>query len=238
MAGALCLTATTATASAAASTTHAKQRAARSHGHVSHTASAARAPRAGRRRGTRHAHAHAARVAIGSRRLNVAAGGRVRVSGHVRLSAPGRRPHAALQVRRGHRWVTLTRRRTSPTGRYVLRARLASAMSAPARVRIGTGLTRRLGHLNVYRFAQASWYGPGLYGQPLACGGTLGAGELGVANKTLPCGTRLTIRHGGHMVRVRVIDRGPYVAGREFDLTAATAARLGFAGTGAIQVTG
>ena len=34
-----------------------------------------------------------------------------------------------------------------------------------------------------------------------------------------------------------VIDRGPYVAGREYDLTAATAQRLGFSGHGAILVT-
>jgi rare lipoprotein A (peptidoglycan hydrolase) len=57
-----------------------------------------------------------------------------------------------------------------------------------------------------------------------------------VANKSLPCGTSLTLRHDGHSLRVRVIDRGPYVAGREFDLTAATAVRLHFHGHGAILV--
>jgi rare lipoprotein A len=34
-----------------------------------------------------------------------------------------------------------------------------------------------------------------------------------------------------------VIDRGPYVGGREYDLTAATAQRLGFYGHGPILVT-
>ena len=53
----------------------------------------------------------------------------------------------------------------------------------------------------------------------LACGGRLGAGTIGVAHKTLPCGTRLTLRHRGRTVRVRVIDRGPFVGGREFDLS-------------------
>ena len=38
-------------------------------------------------------------------------------------------------------------------------------------------------------------------------------------------------------VTVRVIDRGPYVGGREYDLTAATAERLGFHGHGAILAT-
>ncbi len=83
---------------------------------------------------------------------------------------------------------------------------------------------RALGRLNVYRAANASWYGPGLYGNRTGCGGTLDAGRLGVAHKSLPCGTMVTLKHGRRSVRVPVIDRGPYVAGREYDLTAATAA--------------
>jgi rare lipoprotein A len=96
---------------------------------------------------------------------------------------------------------------------------------------------RSLGRLNVYRSALASWYGPGLYGAHLGCGGTLSAGSLGVAHKSLPCGARVTLRHRGRILRVRVIDRGPYVGGREYDLTAATAQRLGFSGHGAILTT-
>jgi rare lipoprotein A len=76
-----------------------------------------------------------------------------------------------------------------------------------------------------------------LYGNPLGCGGTLGVGTLGVAHKTLPCGTKVTLRRGSRSVRVRVIDRGPYVGGREYDLTAATAQRLGFSGYGPVLVT-
>jgi rare lipoprotein A (peptidoglycan hydrolase) len=110
------------------------------------------------------------------------------------------------------------------------------AESARARLRLSTGQTRRLGRMTVYRYAQASWYGPGLYGGHLGCGGTLSPGRLGVANKSLPCGAQVTLRHGRHRLRVRVIDRGPYVGGREFDLTAATARRLHFTGPGAILV--
>ena len=55
--------------------------------------------------------------------------------------------------------------------------------------------------------------------------------------KLLPCGSKLTLRKGRRSVRVRVIDRGPYVAGREFDLTEATARRLHFQGHGAILAT-
>jgi rare lipoprotein A len=82
----------------------------------------------------------------------------------------------------------------------------------------------------VFRTAVASWYGPGLYGGGLACGGTLTPGTLGVAHKTLPCGTRVTLRYHSHQVTVPVVDRGPYVAGRDYDLTGATRARLHFQG--------
>lgn len=90
--------------------------------------------------------------------------------------------------------------------------------------------------LTSYRQAGASYYGPGLYGNGVACGGTLMPGTLGVANKTPPCGTMVTIRYHGRSVTVPVIDRGPYVAGRDFDLTEATRDRLGFPGVDTILV--
>ncbi len=89
-------------------------------------------------------------------------------------------------------------------------------------------------HLTAYRYAGASYYGPGLYGNGVACGGTLEPGTLGVANKTLPCGTLVKLRYHGRQVTVPVIDRGPYVAGREYDLTTATKEALGFPGVGAV----
>ena len=91
--------------------------------------------------------------------------------------------------------------------------------------------------VNVYRSAAASYYGPGLYGGSLACGGTLRPGTIGVANRSLPCGARLTLRYGRRSVRVEVIDRGPFSGSREFDLTAATKARLGFPSTGTVLTT-
>ncbi|MBK5232978.1 MAG: hypothetical protein JJE13_08375 [Thermoleophilia bacterium] len=80
----------------------------------------------------------------------------------------------------------------------------------------------------------ASYYGPGLYGNGVACGGTLTPSTIGVANKTLPCGTKVTIRYHGHTVVAPVIDRGPYVAGRDYDLTEAVKNKLGFGGVGTI----
>jgi hypothetical protein len=180
------------------------------------------------------------RISVGGRSLEVRAGRRAAVRGHVRPAAAGVR--VALQARRGTRWVTLDRGRTRPSGRYRLRDRQPAATSARVRVRVPGGARvraghRRVGRMNVFRVAYASWYGPGLYGNSLGCGGRLGTGTVGVAHKTLPCGTKVTLRHAGRTVRVRVIDRGPYVAGREYDLTAATARRLRFSGHGAILVT-
>jgi peptidoglycan lytic transglycosylase len=82
--------------------------------------------------------------------------------------------------------------------------------------------------------AEASYYGPGLYGGGLACGGTLEPGTLGVANKTLPCGAKVKLRYHGRTITVPVVDRGPYVAGRDFDLTTATKERLGFPDLGTL----
>jgi rare lipoprotein A len=67
-----------------------------------------------------------------------------------------------------------------------------------------------------------------LYGNTTACGEVLTSSTLGVANKTLPCGTEVTIFYHGRTLTVPVIDRGPYVDGRDFDLTGATATALNF----------
>ena len=179
--------------------------------------------------------ATASKVAVSDRRMNVRTGRRAVVRGVI---APAGST-VALQIRRGNRWVTLDRDRTDARGAYVLRDRQRSPLSARARVKVSQGPagSRGIGRLNVYRSAYASWYGPGLYGGHLSCGGTLDAGDLGVAHKSLPCGSKVTLRHRGRVMRVPVIDRGPYVGGREYDLTEATARRLKFKGHGSIQST-
>ena len=84
------------------------------------------------------------------------------------------------------------------------------------------------------KWGGATWYGPGFYGHRTACGGTLSPGRVGVANKTLPCGTRVRLRYRGRTVTAPVIDRGPYAGGRTYDLTAATKQRLRFGSTGTV----
>jgi len=84
-----------------------------------------------------------------------------------------------------------------------------------------------------YRSAGASWYGPGLYGNRTACGQTLRATTIGVAHRNLPCGTMVKFVYHGNAVIAPVIDRGPYVKGRAWDLTVAASDALGFTGAGA-----
>jgi hypothetical protein len=171
-------------------------------------------------------------------RRNLLVGNSVSVHGSVAPVTSGDRS-VKLEEHRGGRWLTVARGRTHRLGQYRLRFR----PSAPGTVRLrvlagGAGrpasARRALGSVNIYREAMASWYGGG---GPLACGGTLTDSTLGVASKTLPCGTMVRIRLGRRTVRVPVIDRGPYVAGREFDLTAATKRALGFGDLGMIWVT-
>ena len=184
------------------------------------------------------------RIGVRERKLDVPAGARTAVRGRV-LAGEERVQGllVSLQVKRDGRWKPIDRDRTTRRGRYVLRERVTRTGAALLRVRVAAvpgvvqAETRRVGRLRVYRRAYASWYGPGLYGNRTACGQTLGYGMMGVAHKSLSCGAKVTFKKGGREVTVRVIDRGPYVGGREYDLTAATAQRLGFGGHGSILAT-
>lgn len=159
--------------------------------------------------------------------------------GRVRNHTSGQR--VRLEVRRGSAWRAVDRDVVARNGRFRVSTKIARIGDRSARLRIvsnsrGTGDIERVERIHGFRSAYASYYGPGLYGGTLACGGTLTPGTIGVAHKTLPCGTKLTFRKGSHLVQARVVDRGPYIAGREFDLTAATKYRLGFGSTGTVQV--
>ena len=86
-----------------------------------------------------------------------------------------------------------------------------------------------------FKSAGASWYGPGLYGNKTACGQTLRATTIGVAHRNLACGTMVKFAYHGHAVVAPVIDRGPYVKGRAWDLTAAASEALEFEGVGMVR---
>jgi hypothetical protein len=81
-----------------------------------------------------------------------------------------------------------------------------------------------------------SWYGPGFYGNRTACGVALTQSVIGVAHRSLPCGTKVTFKNpeNGRVVTARVIDRGPYVSGRQWDLTGGLCKALGHCYTGSL----
>jgi rare lipoprotein A (peptidoglycan hydrolase) len=72
----------------------------------------------------------------------------------------------------------------------------------------------------------ATWFGPGFYGKRTACGQTMSPVIVGVANRTLPCGTLVLVDYKGHRLTVPVIDRGPYAHSATWDLTWGAASAL------------
>jgi rare lipoprotein A len=177
------------------------------------------------------------RLSVRNPELNVLDDHPARIRG---LLSPGlARQLVLLQVRGNHGWRTVAHTLTDARGHFQLRYVPGHTMSEPVRLDYAgrgpvDGSHRLLGRLNAYRLAGASWYAGG---GSLACGGSLTSSTMGVANKTLPCGTMVALRYHGRSVRVPVVDRGPYVAGREYDLTQATKQALGFGDTGEVWST-
>lgn len=83
--------------------------------------------------------------------------------------------------------------------------------------------------------AGATWYGPGFYGHRTACGQTLSPRTIGVAHRDLPCGTAVKFLYHGHALITRVIDRGPYSRGNDWDLTNGARQVLHFDGSARIR---
>jgi rare lipoprotein A len=161
---------------------------------------------------------------------HVHAGQQLKVKG---VLTGGAARHLSVQRTVGRGWKTVTRVRTTPGGRFQGAFSVRNVGRMKIRV-VAPGAASGVRKATVYRPAAASYYGPGLYGNKLACGGTLQPGTIGVANKTLPCGTKVHLRYHGRSVTAPVIDRGPYAAGRDYDLTEATKRRLGFGSTGTV----
>ncbi|TML07684.1 MAG: hypothetical protein E6G41_04010 [Actinobacteria bacterium] len=126
--------------------------------------------------------------------------------------------------------------KTDHIGRFALRARLqstADASSAAAATALPTS------EITVFRSSLATWFGPGFYGRRTACGQRMTHRLLGVAHRTLPCGTQVALLYKGRTITVPVVDRGPFAHGASYDLTSATAEALGMTQTariGAVRV--
>jgi rare lipoprotein A (peptidoglycan hydrolase) len=182
-----------------------------------------------------------ARVSIATPETkHVKQGDRVHVRGRLNPRQRGRT--VLVQHRKSGHWVTADRDRTGAEGRFDGAWRVKKA-AGRYRTRVVFPGNRRTARrvdetrLYVYRPGNASYYGPGFYGNRTACGQTLTPSTLGVANRWLPCGTRVTFRYHGNVVTVPVIDRGPYHGSRIWDLTYATKRRLGFGSTGVVWST-
>jgi peptidoglycan lytic transglycosylase len=172
----------------------------------------------------------ASRFRIRARAINVRGARPVHIRGTLAPGVGGRR--VRLLGHHGRGWQTLASARTGPRGgfdlhysaglgRHSLRVRFAGD-------RLNRGSWARAGAVTVLRPSLASWYSDG---GATACGFHA---QFGVANKSLPCGTKVTFQYGGRSVTAVVDDRGPYVGGREWDLNQNTAGALGFGGVGTV----
>jgi rare lipoprotein A (peptidoglycan hydrolase) len=85
---------------------------------------------------------------------------------------------------------------------------------------------------------RASWYGPRFHGAPTASGEAFDMHGLTAAHRTLPLGSRVLVRNlqNEHTVVVRINDRGPYIHGRDIDLSYAAAQALGMVQPGVVPV--
>lgn len=119
---------------------------------------------------------------------------------------------------------------------------LVAAIAALALARRDAGGNQNLpaavvvpGTKNGYYTARAAPYGPTARRSRTACGTPLLKTTEGVAHPVLPCGVRLYVRFHGREVLTQVVDQGPNLPGREFDITKALANRLDLHGTQTIS---
>ncbi|MEO8689835.1 MAG: septal ring lytic transglycosylase RlpA family protein [Solirubrobacteraceae bacterium] len=113
----------------------------------------------------------------------------------------------------------IARWRARQTGQFRLRAAVSGAAHSAA---VSPELP-----LTVYRGAVATWFGPGFYGNTTACGIELTPELVGVAHRSLPCGTNVLVHYGSRTLVLPVVDRGPFGSEARWDLTEAAAQQLG-----------
>jgi rare lipoprotein A len=159
-----------------------------------------------------------------------------RVSGTLpSLSAGARVRIQRLDAKTG--WVNEATTTADAGGAFVARWRPKVVGRFTVRAQSSTGQIRAAGgdaptaQLTVYRPARTTWYGPGLYGRTTACGQVLSRRLLGLAHRTLPCGTPVDVYLAGRSITVPVVDRGPFANGAHYDLTSAVAQQIGLTET-------
>lgn len=98
----------------------------------------------------------------------------------------------------------------------------------PRQLRVGQEIRVRIPSLPEERQVIASWYGKAHHGKPMANGEPFNMYKKTVAHRDLPLGTRVELENPstGERATAVVTDRGPYVEGRDLDLSYALAERL------------
>jgi rare lipoprotein A len=131
-------------------------------------------------------------------------------------------------------WKAVAKAAIARDGTFAARWRPTSAGPAALRAVLHKKATSAF-DVTVYKPALATWYGPGFWGNQTACGIPLTPDLLGVAHRTLPCGTLVTLDYQGRQLALPVVDRGPYgIPGAQFDLTQAAAFTLGMTATSTV----
>jgi rare lipoprotein A len=171
-----------------------------------------------------------AALRVPKRTVDVLGGHSAALRGRLLPRLAGRR--IQLEARSHHGWHALTSARTGSKGGFQLHFSPPGTGHQQLRVTFGgdganSRVARRAG-VTVFTQSVASWYSDG---GSTACGFHA---TYGVANRSLPCGTKVAFRHGGRAVNATVDDRGPFVGGREWDLNQNTASALAFGGVGSV----
>jgi rare lipoprotein A len=170
------------------------------------------------------AHSH---LLIRRGQFTAPAGNTVIVHGMLEPSRGG--AQVKLVSRAGRGWRTLAVGRTLRNGRFGIHYRVKGLGATAIRVNFAGSRRARAasaaaGKIVALAPIVASWYDDA---GSTACGFHA---TYGVANKTLPCGTKVTLSYGRRTIVATVDDRGPYVYGRTFDLNENTARYLGMWG--------
>jgi len=168
---------------------------------------------------------------ITSKSLGLIGSQRGDVRGYLEPGRSGRR--VTVQARKHGRWRTVAGARTGRYGGYTVRFAGSSVAGAALRVSFAgdaqnTPRSIPAGTATVLSPVLASWYDDA---------GATASGfhaYYGVANVTLPFGTKVTMSNGHTTIVATVDDRGPYVGGRVYDLNQNVAQALGFSGVGTI----
>ncbi len=166
----------------------------------------------------------------------------VAVTGKIERPASSGRTRAQFQIRTSRKWKMVRSARVGKSGHFRLPVKVSTAAKYRYRVVLSSNSRDSLfisandpvltGHITVYKPVVATWFGPGFYGNRMACGPVLTEENIAVAHPSLPCGSKVELFANGRVLKTTVQD----VCACNIDLTAGAAKALGMNGTTSIGV--